>query len=101
MPPPNAVVQNRPAERVYVFGTERTKTGSFNEAGGGESIELTNFESSTLSRRAHRSFNGKGPAFTKEGTSDYEGEVFHQVEQHHTLQGIALQFRVTVILLHS
>eukprot|EP00730_Choanoeca_flexa_P020188 TRINITY_DN9873_c0_g1_i3.p1 TRINITY_DN9873_c0_g1~~TRINITY_DN9873_c0_g1_i3.p1 ORF type:complete len:284 (+),score=46.61 TRINITY_DN9873_c0_g1_i3:252-1103(+) len=93
--PSNVVVQNRPAQRVYVFGHQNKGTAD----GHHDEVEMQDMPASSLSRRGKsRSFDGRGPSFTRESI-DAEEEltyVLHAVETHHTLRGIALQYRVTV-----
>ena len=93
--PSNVLVQNRPAQRVYVFGHQNKGSAD----GHHDEVEMQDMPSSSLNRRGKsKSFEGRGPSFTRDSI-DTEEEltyVLHVVESHHTLRGIALQYRVTV-----
>jgi hypothetical protein len=83
-PTPVGLVHNSRRQAHFVFGKE-------SNAGGGESIELED-----LGRKPQRRAR-----FISEGQDEEEEEeayVVHQVETHHTLRGIALQYKSTVRL---
>eukprot|EP00045_Choanoeca_perplexa_P023042 m.11885 g.11885 ORF g.11885 m.11885 type:complete len:285 (+) comp9883_c0_seq1:196-1050(+) len=93
--PSNVLVQNRPAQRVYVFGHQNKG----NSDGHHDEVEMKDMPSSSLNRRGKsRSFEGRGPAFTRDSieTEEELTYVLHAVESHHTLRGVALQYRVSV-----
>jgi hypothetical protein len=102
--PSNVTVHNRPAQRLYVFGQQHGAAAAPLEANrepGAEAIEMQDLnpgKALTLRRGRQQPFNGKGPQFTREPISVEEelSYILHQVESHHTLAGIALQYRVTV-----
>eukprot|EP00048_Salpingoeca_helianthica_P018945 m.243650 g.243650 ORF g.243650 m.243650 type:complete len:269 (+) comp28187_c0_seq1:51-857(+) len=81
-PLPRGLVHNSRQQAHFIFGKE-------NDAGGGESIELED-----LNKRPQRRAR-----FLSEGQDDEDQEetfVVHEVESHHTLRGIALQYKSTV-----
>ncbi|EDQ92031.1 uncharacterized protein MONBRDRAFT_35832 [Monosiga brevicollis MX1] len=101
-------VHNRPSQRVYVFGS-----ASDDHAGGlgePEAVEMSVVDNNGMSRRGRAksspgtgsqgstSFDGRGPVFTRDaiGSESELTYILHAVEAHHTLQGIALQYRVSV-----
>jgi hypothetical protein len=92
--PSNVLVQNRPAQRVYVFGHQNKGSAD----GHLDEVEMKDMPSSLNRRGKSKSFEGRGPAFTRDsiGTEEELTYVLHAVESHHTLRGIALQYRVTV-----
>lgn len=77
------LVHNARQQAHFVFGKE-------SEAGGGESIEL---EDLNKKRKLRQRFLSEGEGEDEESQESF---VVHQVESHHTLRGIALQYKTTV-----
>lgn len=84
-----ALVQNRKSQVHFLFGKAPGADGHGSEsAADHETIEMKQ-----LKRRAHKkdSSSSPPPEIEKDGDTTY---VIHVVEPHHTLRGIALQYRV-------
>lgn len=97
--PAGAYVQNRPSEAHFVFNSEQAQrnaaTALHNHDGNdfSGSLELSHFNRALTSRRGmERSFSAE-----REKEMQDEAYILHKVEEHHTLTGIALQYRITVI----
>ena len=82
------LVHNRPTQAAYVFGRP-----------AGESIELASFTRGAAKRRGLR-LSAPRPGGGSESSDDDDDDdtayVQHELQPHHTLQGVALQYRVTV-----
>jgi len=121
--PTDAVVQNRKTRANFVFGTDNSsqrqpaRSGSASSSSSAantakkrqtqhshsqqqqqqqypdDSIEMTDFQRNITSRKTHNPWKQ-----ASEDSSSLAAPTFilHEVESHHTLTGIALQYRTTV-----
>ena len=81
----STLVHNDKRSSHFVFGKEGSAAG-----GGGESFEMQDISKPSQRKKRRDSAGSDG--------EEEEEEVFvvHSVESHHTLRGIALQYRSTV-----
>ncbi len=99
---PGVLVHNRPTQVAHVFGRPAALGG-----GDGDTVELASLQRGVARRRGghgHSAVNAGHPEtdlllserLGVEVDADDVAYVQHELQPHHTLAGIALQYRVTV-----